>query len=282
MPTAHERLPRDVLPPTQRRRIAARSGLALALLALTAIGCGSDDEGGPTLGGAQSQSVLIKNERSEAIYVTCSSGITAATGPCSLTWGAGCTAQGQGSLGIHASIAAGSSCAVAVNTSTGPSRLCASDSLTDIPDCWQAQWNHVTLLETNFTASEVFYDISVIPLNFGKAGCFNSQWESDYCNSSGQAAYNLPLSVGCSADAMTYFTCQGPPSAKWGADVMFPGNCGDPPQNPTESCVCGQCATACNVVAFFYPMAGLPEGTQTPVRSCALSNQLVATFLAGE
>ncbi|MGH7789100.1 MAG: hypothetical protein ACRERC_19675 [Candidatus Binatia bacterium] len=268
--------------PRNTPRTLPLARLAFALLAITAIGCGSDDEGGTIVGGAQAQSVQIKNERSETIYLTCSEGITAATGPCALTWGAGCTAQGQGSLGIHASIAGGSSCAVTVDTSTGPSRLCASDSLGDIPDCWQAQWNHVTLLETNFTGSEVFYDISLIPLNFGKPGCFNQQWESDYCNSSGQAAYNLPLSVGCSTDATTYFICQGPLSDKWGADNMFPGNCGDPPQTPADSCVCGQCATACNVVAFFYPMAGLPEGTQTPVRSCALSSQLVATFLAGD
>ena len=284
MSTPDENRPRTSLCHRDRQRRLPRSPVAagaLALLILAAAGCGSDDEGGPTLGGTQVQLVQIKNERFETIYVTCSEGITAATGPCVLAWGDGCTSQGQGSLGVHASIAPGATCAVAVAATTGPSRLCAAASLAQVPDCWQAQWNHVTLLETNFTASEVFYDISVIPLNFGKPGCFNAQWESDYCNSSGQAAYNFPLSVGCSTDAATYFTCQGPPSDKWGAEVMFPGHCGDPPQNPTDSCVCGQCATPCNVVAFFYPMAGLPEGTQTPVRSCALSGQLVATFLEG-
>ncbi len=235
----------------------------------------------PRAGAEQTQTVQIRNQRGETIYVTCSEGITAATGPCNLTWGAGCSAQGQGALGIHAAIAPGSTCAVAVDTSTGPSRLCAADSLGEIPDCWQAQWNHVTLLETNFTASEVFYDLSIIPLNFGDPGCLNAQWQSDYCNASGQASYNLPLSVGCSSDATTYSTCQGPVSDTWGTGNLYPGNCGNPPQTPSESCVCGQC-TLCNVVAFFYPTAGLPEGSQTPVRSCALGSTLVATVLAGE
>ena len=262
---------------------------ALIVTIAAALGCGGGSGGGaPVPGddgdtGGSTQTVQIVNSRGETIHVTCSMGTTAATGPCALTWGTGCTAAGSGSLGIYATVASGSTCQVEVDPSTGPSRLCASDDASDIPDCWQAQWNHVTLLETNFTSTEVFYDLSVIPLNFGKPGCTDQQWQTDYCNASGQASYNLPLSAGCSTDAATDFTCQGPPSSQWGTENMYPGNCGNPPQNPEDPslCVCGQCGPPCNVDAFFYPMAELPQGTKTPVRSCAIGGNLVATVLAG-
>jgi hypothetical protein len=259
------------------------AALALSLLALR---CGNGGDGGPRsgLGGSgPGQALAIANQRQSAIYVTCSSGIFAATGPCTLTWGSGCQSNGQSDKGIYAIVAPGTTCQVSVASSTGPSRLCASETSADVPDCWQAQWNHVTLLETNFTTSEVFYDLSIIPLNFGTPGCFNDQWEQDFCNASGQASYNLPVSFGCSLDPAVYFTCQGPASQKWGAMNLYPGTCGNPPKalDDPSLCVCGQACSPCNVTTFFYPMATLPEGTKTPVRSCASTGTLEATFLAG-
>lgn len=269
-------------PPTRSAWAAA-----LALPLLVHLGCGGSQDATavpPRLGGTlAAQSVAIKNEQATPISITCSEGVFAATGPCALTWGAGCQANGQSDKGIYAIVAPGTTCEVSVASSTGPSRLCGALTAADVPDCWQAQWNHVTLLETNFQSSEVFYDVSIIPLNFGKPGCLNEQWEQDFCNASGQASYNLPVSFGCSLDPAIYFTCQGPPSQKWGTMNLYPGNCGDPPKalDDPSLCICGQPCSPCNVGAFFYPMATLPEGTKTPVRSCAIPGTLEATFLAG-
>ena len=70
---------------------------------------------------------------------------------------------------------------------TQPSRFCASTSPMATPNCYQAQANHQTMIETNFAAngggcypasmaSCVWYDISLIP-----GACTDDAWQPNYC-----------------------------------------------------------------------------------------------------
>ncbi len=262
--------------------------VALVLSSFATLGCGNDETGSPQdMVSTVQQKMTIKNERSVPIHMTCTKGDAnnhcwTAQSPCDLTWGQGCTSTGSGALGSYTTIAANSECELLVDSSTGCSRLCASENAADIPDCWKAQWNKVTLMETNFTRSEVFYDISIIPLNWADPmppGCDDNQYSKDYCHSSGPASYNLPVSLKCGSEP-GFFTCKGP-AQSWATSDNYPANCGNPPQTEAATRVCGK-HTPCNVTAFFYPMAGYAEGTNTPVRACGIQSTFIATILDGQ
>jgi hypothetical protein len=127
-------------------------------------------------------------------------------------------------------IAAGQTCAATVPATVGSTRFCAS---LDAPpaNCWNAQANHQTMVETTFVTATncfpagqpcVYYDISVIPQN-----CTDAAWALNGCQGTGGAAYNHPVAVGC--DSATTFACMGPASGT----ELYPSNCG----NPNGTCV---------------------------------------------
>jgi hypothetical protein len=213
-------------------------------------------------------SVTITNSRSTAIFVSFT---LANQTPGPITWGAGCTATGGG-----AQIASGFTCQATVPTTVGSSRFCAA--LDQPPaNCYNAQTNHQTMVETTFeTASNpgcfnkgscVWYDISVIP-----STCTDALWKQDQCANTGGAAYNLPVALACAGS--TTFTCQGPANTTYGP-ANYPSQCG----NPNATCVgnTGSC-----VQAYFYPMFDPPENKYAPNVPCLGGQVLNINFLAGQ
>jgi hypothetical protein len=221
---------------------------------------GATEESGP---------VTITNKQSGAIYVGFTT-IDHKPGP--ITWGAGCSKSGNG-----AKIAAGATCNATVLANASPSRFCASGK--SVPaDCFNAQQNHQTMVETNFEPSTnggcfnkgncVWFDISVIP-----STCTDELWKKNQCAGTGGASYNFPVQIACGAKAKPTYVCQGPPTGKWG-NSNYPGNCGD----PNSICQSGpKCQNA-----YFYPMFVPPENKYQPNTVCLSGQTLAITFLAGK
>lgn len=218
---------------------------------------------------AETGPVAITNKQSKPIYVGFTT-IDHKPGP--ITWGSGCTKSGKG-----AKIAAGKTCKATVASNAAPSRFCASPKA--VPkDCFDAQQNHQTMVETNFEPSTnagcfnkgncVWFDISVIPQN-----CTDALWKKNKCASTGGASYNFPVSIACGTSAKPTYTCQGPTTTKWG-NSKYPGNCG----NPDATC---QSKKNCQN-AYFYPMFDPPENKYQPNAVCLAGQTLAITFLAGK
>lgn len=213
--------------------------------------------------------VSVTNMRSTTIYVsfTLQSG---APGPIQWATNANCTSSTGGGLAI----AAGQSCSATVPATSGSTRFCAA---LDAPpaNCWQAQTNHQTMVETTFVPATscfpagqpcVYYDISLIPQN-----CTDSAWSLDECKDTGGAAYNLPVAIGC--DSTTTFACMGPVSGHWGPE-QYPSNCG----NPNGTCV----GTGANCVdAYFFPMFSGVPATHQPTGGCFKGKTFEVTWLPG-
>lgn len=211
--------------------------------------------------------VTITNSRGTPIFVSFT---LANQTPGPITWGTDCTATGGG-----AQIAAGATCQATVPSTTGSSRFCAA--LDQPPaNCYNAQTNHQTMVETTFeTASNpgcfnkgscVWYDISVIPLT-----CTDALWQQGQCANTGGASYNLPVSLACGGSAT--FTCQGPTNTTYGPE-NYPSQCG----NPNAMCVGN--TNSC-VQAYFYPMFDPPENKYAPNVPCLGGQPLNINFLSG-
>lgn len=219
------------------------------------------------LAATPNSAVSLVNKRNTTIYV----GFTGANQqPATIEWGAGCTKSGTG-----ASIAAGKTCAATVPAASGSTRFCAST--TSVPtNCWDAQTNHQTIVETTFEDATnpgcfnkgncVWFDISVIP-----SSCTDALWDENMCSSTGGAAYNLPVSLGCGSQ--TVYSCAGPPVSTWG-NSRYPGHCGNP-ASTSQGGANGQ-------NAYFYPMFDPPESAYQPNTVCLGGQTLVVTYLAGQ
>jgi len=214
-----------------------------------------------------SGAVTIVNRQAVPIFV----GFTASGGtPGAITWGAGCTKSGSG-----AKIAAGASCQASVASNAAATRFCA-DTASVPANCFEAQQNHQTMIETNFEPASnsgcfgqgncVWFDISLIP-----STCTDQLWDENQCAGTGGAAYNLPVQVACGGT--TVYTCQGPVSGAWGPE-NYPSQCG----NPEATC---QSSPNCQN-AYFYPMFDPPEASYQPNTVCLAGKALTITFLAGE
>jgi hypothetical protein len=211
--------------------------------------------------------VKIVNKQNVAIYV----GFTASGGtPGSITWGSGCTVSGSG-----AKIAAGATCNASVDSDGASTRFCADTDA--VPsNCFEAQQNHQTMIETNFEPASnggcfnqgncVWFDISLIP-----STCTDELWDENQCDNTGGASYNLPVQVACGGS--TVYTCQGPVNGTWGPE-NYPSQCG----NPDSTC---QSSPNCQN-AYFYPMFDPPENAYQPNTVCTAAQTLTITFLAGD
>ena len=232
------------------------------LSALAAKACGPSAQLGATPG-----NVNIVNQQPMSIFVSFTL-ITHVPGP--ITWGTGCTPTGAG-----VQIASGQTCVANVPADGGPSRFCAA---LDAPpaDCFNAQVNHQTMVETNFQSGAdpgcfnqgncVWYDISVIP-----SFCTDQLWAQNQCAGTGGASYNLPVALTCGGT--TSFACMGPTDTTYGPE-NYPRNCG----NPAAQCVSGL-ATCVN--AYFYPMFYAPENKYGPNVPCLKGQTFGIVFLAG-
>lgn len=214
--------------------------------------------------------VSVTNNRSTAIYVsfTVQSGLP---GPIQWTVNSGCVLSGHG-----IKIAQGQTCSAFVPSIAGSSRFCAA--LDSAPaNCWLAQVNHQTMIETTFLPASaggcfgkgacVWYDISVIPQN-----CTDDKWATDMCAGTGGASYNLPVQTSCGGTAT--YTCQGPQNSTWGTE-NYPSNCGTPTPNPTCTGNSPQC-----VNAYFFPMFSGPPSHYQPNQGC-YGKVLGVTFMPG-
>jgi hypothetical protein len=213
--------------------------------------------------------VSVTNNRSTPIYVS----FTVQNGtPGPITWatGANCVLSG---VGIQ--VAAGQTCSAYVPPAANSSRFCAA--LDAAPaNCWLAQTNHQTMIETTFLPASnggcfsqgacVWYDISVIPSN-----CTDSAWAANMCAGTGGASYNLPVQTTCGGTAT--YTCQGPKNATWGPE-NYPSACG----NPNATCT-GNSPNCVN--AYFFPMFSGPPSTHQPNQGCYGGNVLGITFMPG-
>lgn len=244
----------------------------LGVLAAQALGAGqAAAQAVGTDQGASVVRVVVGNQRGEALYVAFTVGNGQQAGP--ITWSNNCTVSNNQVL-----VPARSNCAAIVPASVGSSRFCASTSAVATPNCYLAQTNHQTMIETTFgtgaagncyptsMSSCVYYDISLIP-----ATCTDPLWQTNYCANTGGAAYNLPVQLSC-ANQPT-FTCQGPPGTKYG-NSRFPANCG----NPAATCV-GNTQSCVN--AYFHPMFVPPYSSYQPVAQCPGTSAMQITFLAG-
>lgn len=211
--------------------------------------------------------VKIVNKQSVPIYV----GFTASGGtPGSITWGSGCSKSGNG-----AKIAAGATCQASVTADGTSTRFCA-DTASVPANCFEAQQNHQTMIETNFEPASnggcfnqgncVWFDISLIP-----STCTDQLWDENQCANTGGASYNLPVQVACGSS--TVYTCQGPVSSAWGPE-NYPSKCGNPDATCQSSANCQN--------AYFYPMFDPPENAYQPNTVCTAAQTLTITFLAGE
>ena len=157
--------------------------------------------------------VVVANKGANTIYVAFTNYATQQPGQ--INWG-NCASSVSNN---QVSIASGGTCTASVPNNVGTSRFCASTTAMATPNCNNAQANHQTMIETNFgsgaastcyptsMASCVWYDISLIPSN-----CTDAAWAQNQCASTGGAAYNLPVSLACSAQPT--YTCQGPPGTQ--------------------------------------------------------------------
>ena len=221
---------------------------------------------------AQTVNVTVQNQQSQTIYVAFTLGNGQAPG--AINWGT-CTGSVSNN---QVAIATGTSCNAVVPSSSGSSRFCASTSSMATPNCYQAQTNHQTMIETTFGAGStncypttqtscVWYDISLIPSN-----CTDPLWQSqNYCSNTGGAAYNLPVQLSCQGQPT--YTCQGPPGSTYG-NSGYPTNCG----NPGATCT-GNSANCVN--AYFHPMFVPPYSSYQPNAQCPAGATLQITFLAG-
>jgi hypothetical protein len=216
--------------------------------------------------------VVIQNQQARTIYVAFTLGAGQTAG--AINWG-NCTGYVSNN---QAALPAGATCNTVVPTSSSSSRFCASTSAMSAPNCYNAQTNHWTMVETTFgagaqgcyptsMASCVWYDISVIPSN-----CTDSLWQTqNYCSNTGGAAYNLPVQLSCQGQPT--YTCQGPPASTYG-NSGYPGNCG----NPNATCT-GNTQSCVN--AYFHPMFVPPYSQYQPNAQCPQGAALTVTFLAG-
>lgn len=216
--------------------------------------------------------VVLANKGANTIYVAFTNYTTQQPGQ--INWGT----CGPNVSNSQAALASGVACTASVPNNVGTSRFCASTTAMATPNCNNAQANHQTMIETNFgsgaastcyptsMASCVWYDISLIPSN-----CTDAAWAQNQCASTGGAAYNLPVSLACSAQPT--YTCQGPPGTKYG-NSNYPTNCG----NPNATCV-GNTPSCVN--AYFFPMFSGPPSQHQPNSQCPVGSPLMITFLAG-
>ncbi len=238
-----------------------------------AIAAKSCDTEATVLGGIASPGVdvTVTNSRSEPIFVS----FTMQNGqPGPITWAftTGCSVSGVGVM-----IAANTSCAAVVPPAASVSRFCASRASAP-SNCWNAQANHQTMVETNFEDSTapgcfnkgapcVWYDISVIP-----STCTDSAWATNQCAGTGGASYNLPVAVACGGT--TTFSCAGPVNSTYGSE-QYPSTCGNPNAQCTSS------SQSC-VNAYFFPMfTGTPAKYQPNV-PCLSGQTFGINFLAGQ
>lgn len=216
--------------------------------------------------GSTSGRVEIVNHRQTPIFVGFT-GNDHKPGP--ITWGAGCTRSATG-----ARIEPGATCAAKVAANAVSTRFCAA--LNAVPaDCFDAQTNHQTMIETIFEPAEnagcfkkgncVWFDISVIP-----STCTDTLWKTNRCANTGGASYNLPVSLLCNGHKV--YTCRGPRDSTHGP-ALYPSNCG----NPTSTCESGpHCQNA-----YFYPMFVPPENKYQPNSVCLGGQVLTILFLPG-
>ncbi|WP_156964669.1 hypothetical protein [Methylocapsa aurea] len=221
----------------------------------------------PALSVVKSAPVKIVNLRSAPIFVSFTTS-DFKSGP--ITWGAGCTTSGTG-----ARIAAGATCLATVSSNGMSSRFCAA--LNQPPaNCYNAQANHQTMIETIFlpvgapgcfkTGNCVWFDISVIPSN-----CTDALWKRNQCARTGGASYNLPVTLGCSG--VTYYACQGPANNTYGPE-NYPSHCG----NPFAAC---ESTPSCQN-AYFYPMFDPPANKYQPNNYCKGGQVFTITFPSGQ
>jgi hypothetical protein len=216
--------------------------------------------------------VLIQNLQSQTIYVAFTLG--AGQQPGSINWG-NCSGYVSGN---QAALPPQANCSTVVPATSGSSRFCAATSAMAAPNCYLAQTNHWTMIETTFgagspncyppqQASCVWYDVSLIPPN-----CTDALWQTqNYCSNTGGAAYNLPVQLSC-PNQPTYI-CQGPPGNIYG-NSGYPTNCG----NPNATCT-GNTPNCVN--AYFHPMFVPPWSAYQPNAQCPAGSPLQITFMAG-
>ncbi|PNG24419.1 hypothetical protein CR492_18895 [Methylocella silvestris] len=222
--------------------------------------------------------VKITNKRDVSIFVSFTTS-NHKQGP--ITWGGGCEKLAPASSAGSASstggvmIRKGVTCTAKVNNNAVSSRFCAA--LDQPPaDCYNAQANHQTMVETIFEPGSnpgcfnkgycVWFDISVIP-----STCTDDLWKLNQCANTGGASYNLPVSVSCGSKPV--YACQGPTSGKYGS-ANYPANCG----NPDATCS----GTPACLNAYFYPMFDPPENKYQPNTVCLGGQTLTLTFLPGQ
>lgn len=231
---------------------------------------------------ADSTQVKIANHRSAAVYVSFSN---AAQGAGTISWGQGCLKPGATAKASYARVRPGTTCVANVASTNGSSRFCAAGKAPP-SNCWEAQANHQTMIETNFEPASapgcfgggscVWYDVSVIP-----STCTDEAWRRDQCQGQGGASYNVPVSLSCEGSpAMPTYTCRGPKTTKYGSQ-MYPSNCG----NPYGTCAVGTSPNGhpCEdgVAAYFFPMFTPPENAYQPNAVC-IARTLSIDFVSGK
>jgi hypothetical protein len=223
---------------------------------------------------AENINVNVSNNGTNTIYVAFTDYSTQLPGP--ITW-TNCTVVNNQVIIPGASAGPITTCNALVPATAGITRFCAFTSQVAVgqsPNCNLAQAHNQTNIETNFgtgsngvcyptsLSSCVWYDISVIPQN-----CTPAAWSLNYCQNTGGAAYNLPVSL--SSSGQSTFTCQGPPSNTPYGNANYPSNCGI----PTATCI-GNSTTCDN--AYFWPTPS-PQ----PNSEAQPGQALNITFLAG-
>jgi hypothetical protein len=240
----------------------------LGLLAAQAIGT---QQAAAQPQAAPQVNVVVQNLQNRTIYVAFTLG--AGQQPGSINWG-NCSSYVRGNQAV---LPAQAKCNTVVPATSGSSRFCASTGPMAYPNCYLAQTNHWTMVETTFgagttncypaQASCVWYDISLIPSN-----CTDPLWQNqNYCSNTGGAAYNLPVQLSC-PNQPTY-TCQGPPGTTYG-NSGYPTKCG----NPQATCT-GNSQNC--VLAYFHPMFVPPWSKYQPNAQCPAGAALQITFMAG-
>jgi hypothetical protein len=214
-------------------------------------------------------SVSVTNNGANTIYLAFTDYSTQLPGPIDWT---NCTVVNN-----QVTIGQNTTCNALVPSTAGKTRFCAFTSQVPVgqsPNCNLAQTYNQTIIETNFgtvsngvcyptsLSSCVWYDISVIPQN-----CTPAAWALNYCQNTGGASYNLPVSLASSGQPT--YTCRGPPSNSPYGNANYPSNCG----NPTAACV-GNSSTCNN--AYFWPTP-----SPAPNSEAQPGQTLVITFLAG-
>ena len=225
----------------------------------------------PLTSTASATTVTVTNDRTNPIFVS----FTLQSGsPGPITWSTNnnCVLSGAG-----IQITGGQTCTASVDSSASTSRFCAAREAAPA-NCFLAQQNHQTMIETNFETSAapgcfnkgapcVWYDISIIP-----SFCTDKDWATNQCSGTGGASYNLPVATSCGGT--TTFACAGPQNSTWGTE-QYPSTCG----NPNALCVGG---TASCVQAYFFPMfSGTPAKYQPNV-PCLSGQTFGIVFMAGE